>query len=164
MVYGLEYTNLVVLILVCQHCGFAPAHDFDCWLIASGKMKGWYCGQCGCKSIPNPLAGALAMFHTHRTDLCVMSRIALPTGKAANVYSMLKLLNVLRTGDLMLAENALHNVEVLLIAIRAMIVRDNNVAAQVLRATGVRTEFCKVVHLRVSEPFEDVLRIPAAKS
>ena len=34
----------------------------------------------------------------------------------------------------MLAEDALHNVEVLLCEIRAMIVRDSNVAAQVLRA------------------------------
>ena len=88
-----------------------------------------------------------------------MGRTTIPTGNAANVYSVLKWLNILRTVNLRLAEDALDNVEVLLCEIRAMIVRDNNVAAQVLRAMGARTEFCKVVHPRVSESFEN-LRFP----
>ena len=42
VVYGSQYTKLVILILyVCQDCGHAPAFDFDWWCIASGALKGW---------------------------------------------------------------------------------------------------------------------------
>ena len=78
------------------------------------------------------MAGALAILHKTRNDFCVMSRIMIPTGKTANDFAMLKWLNILRTGNLMLSENALRNVEVLLCEIRAMIVRDNNAVAHAL--------------------------------
>ena len=120
---------------------FSPAHDFQRWRIAKGKLKGWYCVHCMCSQIQKPMVGAFAILHKTRKDVGVMNRIMIPTGKAANVFSMSKWLNILRTGNLMLAEDALHNVAVLLCEIRAMIVRDNNVAAQVFRAFGVCTEF-----------------------
>ena len=130
ILYGSEYSKLVILIFfVCQCCGFSPAHDFDWWFIAKGNLKGWYCGKCGCNCVSNFIAGAVAILHKACRDLCVMTRIVIPTGKAANVFSLLKCLNILRTGNLMLAEDALHNVELLLCEINAMILRDSATAS-----------------------------------
>ena len=64
VVYGSQYTKLVILILyVCQDCGHAPAFDFDWWCISSGALKGWYCAQCGCRFIQDPMAEVLAILH-----------------------------------------------------------------------------------------------------
>ena len=102
------------------------------------------------------MAGALAILHKKRKELCAITRISLPTGKTANVIAMLKWLNILRTGSLQLAGDALHDVEVLLLEIRDMIVRDNDVAARALKALGARSEFCKVVPPQVATPFEQL--------
>ena len=72
---------------------------------------------------------------------------------------MMKWLNILRTGSLQLAGDALRDVEVLLIEIRDMIVTDNDVAARAFKALGARSEFCQVVLPRVATPFDQILSL-----
>ena len=55
----------------------------------------------------------------------------------------------------MLAEDALHNVELLLCEIKAMILRGSTTASQAIMALGVSREFCRVAHPRCSTAFDD---------
>ena len=50
VLYGLDFTDLSILIFcLCKKCGYCPITDFDGWVIANGRLKGWYCVHCGFK-------------------------------------------------------------------------------------------------------------------
>ena len=96
------------------------------------------------------MAGALAILHKK----CKETRITIPTSNTVNVFTIMKWLNSLRTGSLQLAGDALHDVKVLLIEIRDMIVTDDDVAARAFKPVGARIELFQVVFERVATPFE----------
>ena len=74
--------------------------------------------------------------------------------QAFNVCRFLTWLNIIRTGNMNPAEDSLHNVEQMLYDIKAMIVRDKNMAATVFIQLGVPRVFCQVAHPKTFQPFE----------
>ena len=115
-----------------------------------------FCAHCGVRFIQNHMAGVLVILHEKHKEHNVITRINIPTGKTANVFTMLKWLNILRRGNLKIARDVLHNIEALLIEIRNIIVIDNEVASRAFRALGARIKFCQVALPQLATPFEQL--------
>ena len=51
IIYGGPRSQLVVIVMyVCQACGWAPKFDYDYWVIPGAKgCAHWYCAKCGGK-------------------------------------------------------------------------------------------------------------------
>ena len=108
-------------------------------------MHGWYCAHCGERFCQGPMAGVLAILYKACPELNSIARINVPICKTANVITMLKWLNILRSGSLKIARDAFHDLRALLIEIRKMIAGDDVVSAQAFKQLGFRTKFCEVV-------------------
>ena len=83
-------------------------------------------------------------------------KINISIGKTANVFTMLKWFNIMRSGCLRIARDAFFDVRALLIEIRDLINGDNVVATRAFKALGVRTRFCKVALPRFSARFDQL--------
>ena len=84
------------------------------------------------------MSGAIVVCHREGRDLSFLKNMKIPNGKAVNLFSFLKLLNALRTGNMRLSTDALEGqIEAFLICFRDIITRDNKVARRVFDAFKV---------------------------
>ena len=90
------------------------------------------------------MAGVVAILYKSCAELDSISRINVPTGKTANVFTMLKWFNILRSSSLKSSRDALPDFRALLVEIKDMIAGDNAVAACAFKHMDVRTKFCEV--------------------
>ena len=102
------------------------------------------------------MARVLAILHKTCPEFNSITRINVPICKTANVITMLKWLNILRSGSLTIARDALHDFRALLIEIGDMIAGDNEMAAHAFKQLGVRTKFCEVALPNVSTSFDEL--------
>ena len=49
VIYGGPRSEFVIIVMyVCQRCGWAPKYDYDYWVIPGPKGSAiWYCAKCG---------------------------------------------------------------------------------------------------------------------
>ena len=103
------------------------------------------------------LAGVLAILYKSCPELNSITRINVPTGKTANVFTMPKWFNILRSGSLKISRDAFFDFGTLLTEIRNMIIGDNEMAHRAFKRMGVRTKFCDVALPNVSASFDELL-------
>ena len=89
--------------ILCWNYGFAFVHDFAWWPVLLWKMYSWYCVYCGCSYVTKCMVGVMIVVKQCRKYFNVMGIITMHIRKLANVYLMLKWLNMFRTRNLRFA-------------------------------------------------------------
>ena len=85
--------------------------------------------------------GALAVPREGSDELSFVTRINLPTGKLSNLVNFLKWINLIRTGNMNLAHDSLHDVEQMLRDIEFLITSDNDKVAIAIDELGMAKPF-----------------------
>ena len=124
-------------------------YDFDWWVVIGKSLGGWYCAKCGCRYCGDPMNGALAVLPRGSDELSLVTRINLPTRKLCNLIDVLKWINFIRTGNMNLAHDSLHNIESMLRDIQSFITADNDKVAKAPNEFGMSKFCCSAARLRI---------------
>ena len=92
--------------------------------------------------------GALAVLHRNSEQLSFVTRVNLPIGKLSDLVNFMKWINFIRTGNMNLAHDSLHDIESMLRDIKSFITADNDKAAKAFNDLGVSNFFCTVLDLK----------------
>ena len=137
-VYGTPGTACQVIIAyLCQECGHLPYHDYDYFVVKkAGKLSGWFCAYCRGQYDRSKMQGLLSVIDRTATKNSVVVRICMPSGRMANVVSLMKMINCMRTGNFTITEEAMTSLQHLATNLRTIIARDNRMAAAGLKQIG----------------------------
>ena len=92
--------------------------------------------KCGCIFVKMPMNGAIAFYLRRHARMSFITRTMIPVGKLANLPSFLKLINLMRTGNMNLSYDSLTNIVKQIADFKHMITLDNNAAAKALEVLG----------------------------
>ena len=128
----------IILLYVCQGCGWAPKFDFDYWVLpGKGVQGGWYCAKCGAKCCKTQKSGAVGIFFKgDRRNESFLSRIGMPNGKFCNLFTFFKFLNCLRTGNMFIVQDSSALIDELVQDFKRISTADDELAVNNIRECG----------------------------
>ena len=66
VIYGLPESKMVIVVLyVCQACGWAPQFDYDCYVTKKGGSHVYWCAHCGEQYDKHTMEGAFGFIFKH---------------------------------------------------------------------------------------------------
>ena len=70
VIYGGPRSEFVIIVMyVCQRCGWAPKYDYDYWVIPGPKGSAiWYCAKCGGMYDKHMMNGAFGIIYKDKKD------------------------------------------------------------------------------------------------
>ena len=145
--YGGPRSQIVVIIMyVCQCCGWTPKYDYDYWVVSDKVGSAiWYYAKCCGMHDKAMMNGAFGIIYKGKHDLSFVYRIKMPDGKFANICGWFKLLNLLRVGNCDVDMDVMSTVETFVASLKKIIGNDAEFAAKALRKLGARQETHQVV-------------------
>lgn len=87
ILHGSDYSDLVVVLMpVCQACGWCLQFDYGWFVIGGRIIGGWYFAKYGSISCKMPMNGAIALYLRRHARMSFITRTVIPVGKLANLF------------------------------------------------------------------------------
>ena len=137
---------MVVLLYVCQACGWCPKFDYDYWVLDTcGQARVWYCARCGVRYCQTMMNGAIAVCLNDKKKKQdgLIARITIPNGKLMNMVTFLQFFKCMRSGNMSIANGSLKLIAELTKDFKYMIMRDNRTACKAVKSVGAMQKFHK---------------------
>ena len=132
----------IVVLYVCQSCGWAPKFDYDYCV----TKKAWWCAHCGEQYDKHIMQGAFGIiFKDELLGESFLSRIRMPDGGFSNLIVFLKFPNLIRVGSYDINEDDLSCLPEFIACLKKIIGNDTIVAAKSLQSIGAKVGHCPLV-------------------